>query len=114
MKIAKAILSGFRRASLSGVATMAGAVLLLSTAAAGAYDITISSKATKKVKCTHDVCQPTGPKAVLNVTDLTTMLAKSSVKVSTGEKGSQTGDIVIAAAFEWLSSSLTLDAYHSI
>ena len=61
---------------------------------------------------------PTGNDSVISASDLETALGTSNVTVTTGgngSAGSQTGDITVAAPLSWSSSStLTLDAYHSI
>ncbi|MGD0191521.1 MAG: GLUG motif-containing protein [Rhizomicrobium sp.] len=79
--------------------------------------VTISSTATQNMSCSGGVCSPTAASAVLNVSDLTTMLASGGVTVNTGSGSlaSQVNDIIVAAGFTWSSSSsLTLDAYRSV
>jgi hypothetical protein len=74
--------------------------------------VNISSAATKNMSCSAGVCTPTAKKAVLNVGDLTNMLAAGDVKVTTGA-----GAIVIevTAPFSWTSTSrLTLDSSTSV
>jgi hypothetical protein len=74
--------------------------------------LTISKKATKAVTCSAGVCTATAKVAVLNVTDLTNMLATSGVTIESGKKA-QTIDI--AAPLAWGSGSgLILNAYTSI
>jgi hypothetical protein len=54
---------------------------------------------------------------VLNVNDLTTMLASGSVTVNTGTGSlpAQVEDIIVAATFNWASANaLALDAYRSV
>jgi hypothetical protein len=78
--------------------------------------VTISSAATSNMSCTAGVCAPTAVHAVLNVGDLTSMLASGSVTVNTGTGSlpQQVEDIIVAATFNWASAnSLTLDAYRS-
>ncbi|MGD0193077.1 MAG: GLUG motif-containing protein [Rhizomicrobium sp.] len=79
--------------------------------------MTISSAATKDMSCTSGVCTPTSANAVLNVSDLTTMLASGNVSVNTGSGSlaKQVKNIDVSAGFSWASgSSLTLDAYDSV
>src|ERR1700722_3451681 len=97
----------------------AGAAMLatLGMTAAARADVTISTDATANMSCTSGVCTPTAKKAVLNVSDLTTMLSSGNVVVNTGMGllAKQVKDIVVAAGFNWASaSSLTLDAYDSV
>ena len=81
--------------------------LLLSSAAAHA-DISISSKPTSNMSCNGGNCTASAPKAVLNVTDLETMLASGDVTVKTG---GITNNIDIVQPLTWSSTSrLTLDA----
>jgi hypothetical protein len=99
------------RAALGGIV----AALCLAPAAHGA--VTISSAATSDMTCTSGVCTPTAANAVLNVSDLTTMLASGSVTVNTGtgSLAAQVEDIVVSAGFNWASANaLTLDAYRSV
>jgi hypothetical protein len=79
--------------------------------------VTISSKITQNMNCVSGVCTPTAKDAILNVNDLTTMLANGNVEVNTGsgKLAKKIEDIVISDGFSWASSnSLTLDAYRSI
>jgi hypothetical protein len=92
------------------------AVALCSTSAVHAA-VTISTAATSNMSCVSGVCTPTAANAVLNVSDLTTMLGSGNVQVNTGSGSlaQQVEDIVVAASFNWASAnSLTLDAYRSI
>ncbi|HSC18034.1 MAG TPA: hypothetical protein VLC74_03880 [Rhizomicrobium sp.] len=90
--------------------TLIGATLLLATAARA--DLVISNDATQNVTCSAGVCTPTAKKAVLNVNDLTAMLASGDASVKSGNIAQ---DIDIKAAISWTSASrLTLDSYHSI
>jgi hypothetical protein len=91
-----------------------GAVLFASCAAAHAA-ITISTGTTQNMSCTGGMCTPTAANAVLNVSDLTTMLASGNVTVNMGALGSSVEDILVTAPFNWANaSSLTLDAYRSV
>jgi hypothetical protein len=79
--------------------------------------VTISSATTKNMSCVSGVCTPTAKNAVLNVNDLTTMLASGNVTVNTGtgSLAQHVQNIVVSTAFNWASaSSLTFDAYDSV
>jgi len=92
------------------------AVMLLVTNAASAA-VTVSTAATQNMSCSGGVCSPTAANAVLNVGDLTSMLASSNVTVNTGTGSlpAQVEDIIVAATFNWASvNALTLDAYRSV
>src|SRR5436305_90317 len=71
-------------------------------------DLVISGHVTTNVSCVNGTCTATAANAVLNVGDLTSMLAAGDLKVQTG--GGAT-NIVVAAGLSWTSTSrLTLDA----
>src|SRR5579862_2553999 len=78
--------------------------------------VTISSNQTQNMTCSGGVCRPTATKAVLNVGDLTTMLASGNVTVTTtGSGGVQSEDISLDSAVSWSSgATLKLDAYRSL
>jgi hypothetical protein len=64
------------------------------------------------VTCASQVCTATAADANLSMKTLRNLLASGDVKVVSG---SVAGDIVVAGALTWISSStLTLDSYHSI
>jgi len=85
---------------------------LLATATAAHADLVISTAATSQVTCTGTTCSATAKNAVLNVSQLESLLASSAVKVVSGKKA---GSIDVSAALAWASSNpLTLDAYQSI
>jgi hypothetical protein len=89
----------------------AGLALLLSSATAYA-NISISNKPTQNMSCDTGVCTATAQKAVLNVSDLQTMLASGDVTVKTG---SVAKDINIDKPLTWASTSrLTLNAQQSV
>jgi hypothetical protein len=74
--------------------------------------VQISAKPTTNMSCTGGVCTATAAKAVLNVTDLTTLLASGDVTVSGGKIAK---DIEVSASLSWVSTGrLTLDAYRSL
>src|ERR1043166_5151628 len=88
---------------------LATATLMGATAHAA---VVISTAATQNMSCSAGVCTPTAPDAVLNVTDLSNMLAAGDVKVVSD---SAALDIQFAAPLSWTSTSrLTLDSYRSI
>ena len=90
---------------------VAGLSLALTVSSAQAA-LTISGKPTQNVTCNAGVCSATAKTAVLNVTDLATLIASSSVTV---QSGGEAQDIVFDAPFSWASSNgLTLDAYRSL
>jgi hypothetical protein len=79
--------------------------------------VTVSTAATANMNCSGGNCAPTAKNAVLNVNDLTALLANGNVQLSTGtgSLAQQVKDIVISGAFNWASAnSLTLIAYDSI
>jgi len=96
---------------------LSASVLLLGATTAAHAVVTISSAQTQNMTCASGVCTPTAADAVLNVNDLTTMLASGNATVNTGSGplAQQVEDIVVTASFDWASSnSLTLDAYRSV
>ncbi len=95
----------------SGKLTAITAALLITTAVARA-DVEINSKPTSNMSCDAGVCTATAQKAVLNVSDLATMLASGDVAVKTGLMAK---DIDIDQPLTWSSTSrLTLDAQQSV
>ena len=103
-------------AQSSSLALMAGMIAALCVTPATAA-VTISTDATANMNCVSGVCTPTAADAVLNVGDLTTMLASGNVTVNTGTGSlpQQVEDIIVAAPFNWASANgLTLDAYRSV
>ena len=97
------------------IAQTASALVVLALQAAAfpaQADLAISGKATQNVNCVGGVCTATAQKAVLNVTDLTSMLAIGDVNVTTGA-GAIT--ITVESPFSWTSTHrLTLDAYQTV
>ena len=78
-------------------------------------NVTISWLKTENETCSDGICTPTGGNSILNSKMLESLLATSSVEVTTGGSGSQTGDITVGGPLTWSSANtLTLDAYHSI
>ncbi len=74
--------------------------------------LVISAQPTANVTCVSNVCSATSGNAVLNATTLQSMLASSSVTVSSG---SSAEDISVGMALSWVSANtLTLDSYRSI
>ncbi|MBV8800084.1 MAG: hypothetical protein JO208_09795 [Alphaproteobacteria bacterium] len=92
---------------LAGVA----AALLLTSGAARA-DVAISNKPTTNMDCEAGVCTATAQKAVLNVSDLASMLSTGDVAVKTGTVAK---DIDLDQPLTWSNASrLTLDAQRSV
>ncbi|HEX4861390.1 MAG TPA: hypothetical protein VFV07_09145, partial [Rhizomicrobium sp.] len=86
------------------------AVALTATDAHAALQI--SSQPTANVSCSGGACTATAQDAVLNVSDLASMLADGNVTVASGSTAS---DIEVDAALSFASANgLTLDAFHSI
>jgi hypothetical protein len=74
--------------------------------------LTISKNPTANVTCKNGTCTTTAGKAVLNATQLETLLKSSNVIVLPGKRA---GGIEVLAPLSWATgSSLTLDAYQSI
>jgi hypothetical protein len=93
------------------ISTIVASVLFAATALAHA-DVVISTNPTANMSCSSGVCTATASKGVLNVGDLTAMLASGNVTVATG---SLAKDIEINAVLSWTSTSrLTLDARQSV
>jgi filamentous hemagglutinin family protein len=77
-------------------------------------NVTISSGATSNGAISSGVFTPSGDNSNLNAGNLETALGNTSVTVTTGNTGTQTGDITVLASITWSANTLTLDAYHSI
>jgi GLUG motif-containing protein len=106
MALSRSRVIGFPTEALVLAATLAG------TAASHAA-VTISTAATSNMSCASGVCTPTARNAVLNVSQLESMLSSSSVTVNTA--GALASVIDVKAALTWTSANgLTLDAYQSI
>src|SRR5947199_7833487 len=71
---------------------------LVVCAKAAQASVEITAGATKNMSCSAGVCSPTAKKAVLNVNDLTNMLAAGDVKITTGA-GAVT--ITVESPFSW-------------
>ena len=94
------------------ITTLLTAAMLGGSLVSGHAAVSISTKPTQNMSCSGGVCTPTAKKAVLNVSDLASMLASGDVKVSSG---SLAQNIEIVAAFSWTSTNrLTLESYRSI
>ena len=85
--------------------------LMLAAATAARADVTISSDATANMSCSGGVCQPTASDAVLNVTDLETLLAAGSVTVTTTGSGVQANNIDLTAKLGWNADALLAGHY---
>jgi hypothetical protein len=100
------------RPALYSHVAIAGFAVAFSSVPAAHAAVAISSAATTNITCVSGVCTPTAPNAVLNVSDLQSMLASGNVSI---EAAGEPVDIDIQAAFSWSSTnSLTLDSYHSV
>jgi hypothetical protein len=87
-------------------------VSALALCGAANADVSISNKPTQNMSCDAGVCTATAQKAVLNVSDLQTMLASGDATVKTGTAAE---DINIDKPLTWSSRGrLTLDAQHSV
>src|SRR3954453_21002671 len=74
--------------------------------------LNISNHKTQNMDCSGGVCTPTAQNAVLNVHDLTGMLAAGDLKIVAG---GEAVNIKITAPFSWANrSKLTLSAYQSV
>jgi hypothetical protein len=83
--------------------------------AAVSADVVISSSQTENMICTSGICTPSSLRAVLNVTDLESLLASGNVTVTTTGSGVQAENVEVDAPLTWSSdSALALDAYESI
>jgi hypothetical protein len=90
----------------------AGILALVMSIGAAQASVEISTAATKNISCANGVCSTTDKKAVLNVNDLTNMLAAGDVKITTGN-GAVT--ITVQSPFTWTSTHrLTLDAQYNV
>jgi hypothetical protein len=101
---------GSRTGYAIGVSFLASFACVLAQPADAA--ITISAKSTRNVDCSNGVCTATAKNAVLNVSDVTAMLASGNLAIQSGNKAE---DIQVEAPFSWTAdTSLTLDAHRSI
>jgi hypothetical protein len=100
---------------MRGISVLAG-IAVLAAATTGAHaDVTISNDTTENMTCAAGICAPTAADAVLNTSDLESLLASGAVTVTTTGSGVQAGNIVVQDAVTWTSTNaLTLDAYQSI
>ena len=92
------------------ILTVVASVLFAATAANATVEI--SKKPTSNMTCSGGVCTPTAKDAVLNVSDLATMLSGGDVTI---QSASIAPDIVVKAALSWTSANrLTFDAHRSV
>lgn len=99
-----------RRTSLASA--IFAVVFSVACASSAHASVQISSRPTQNMSCAAGVCTATAQKAVLNASDLSSMLANGDVTVSGGRTAK---DIYVTASLSWTSASrLTLDAYRSI
>jgi len=88
------------------------AATLLAMPGAAHAMLQISKHKTQNMDCSGGVCTPTAQDAVLNVNDLTALLAAGDVKVFAE---SSANNIKVLAPFSWANRSmLTLNAYKSV
>jgi hypothetical protein len=100
-----------RSTTLAAFASVAAALLGVSAHA----DISISKRPTQNMSCSGGTCTPTARNAVLNVGDVTGMLATGDLTVQTGNGNNTAAGIEIVDSFSWISiSRLTLTAKKSI
>jgi hypothetical protein len=105
--------SNFKAFAIKSAAGAALAGAILAPFDSALATVTISGAATKNMACVGGVCTPTEKSAVLNATDLQTMLASGNVTVTTAD--ALASDIVIASAVTWVSTNtLTLNAHRFI
>lgn len=99
-----------------GVRAFAAAAAFSIAATAARADVVISSQATQNMTCTGGVCTPTATNAVLNVSDLETLLASGNVEVTTTGSGNvQASNIDVDVGLTWPgANTLSLDAYSAI
>jgi hypothetical protein len=87
----------------------------LAFSAAARADVSISNKPTQNMSCNAGVCVPTAKNAVLNVGDLTNMLAAGDLTLQSGNGDGTAAGITIADGFSWANTSrLTLNAKKNI
>ena len=80
--------------------------LAAALSAAAHADVVISSKPTQNMSCSAGTCEPTSTDAVLNVSDLDSMLASGNVTVTTTGSGVQANNINIEAPLTWSTPNL--------
>jgi hypothetical protein len=98
-----------------GSALAAALIALAGLAPAAQADVTISTDTTQNMNCVSGVCVPTATSAVLNVSDLESLLASGNVEVTTTGSGVQADNIDVDAALTWSNTSvLTVNAVDSI
>src|SRR5437764_6626992 len=103
---------GFDRAQRAWLFALSATAALAASVASAQAAVMISTKATQNMNCSAGVCTPTKSMAVLNVNDLSAMLAAGDATVVSD---SSALDIIVAAPFTWTSKSrLTLTADNSI
>jgi hypothetical protein len=112
---------GFVETSSHGVLNYAGTVDV--SAAAGAfgtllldpYNVTIIAGADLGGSLSSGTFTPTANDSVLSTTTLTNALATANVVVTTGNGGTQAGNITVASPVAWSSGGrLTLSAYNNV
>jgi hypothetical protein len=100
---------------MHGISVLAGIAVLAIPAMGAEAAVTISNDTTTNMTCSGGVCAPTATDAVLNTSDLESLLASGTATVTTTGSGVQADNIVIADGVTWTSANvLNLDAYQSI
>src|SRR6185503_428980 len=104
-----------RRAMFRSSFVMFGIFAAFVACTSALADISISKQPTQNMSCSDGLCTPTAPKAVLNVHDLTTMLASGDLTVQSGNGNQTAAGIDVVNSFSWTNASrLTLSAKHNI
>src|ERR1700733_12111792 len=85
----------------SGIFCFAVSLAGLLSVSPSRADVVISAAATQNMTCSGGVCEPTSSNAVLNASDLESMLAAGNVTVVTLNTGVQANNIDVAARFSW-------------
>jgi hypothetical protein len=99
---------------MRGISVLAG-LALLGAAPGASGSVTISNATTHDMTCSGGVCAPTAATAILNASDLESLLESGSVTVTTTGSGVQADNIILADGVTWTSANtLALEAYRSI
>src|SRR5580704_5426292 len=88
-------------ASLPAMALLAGLLAGSEVQAA----LAISSATSQNITCSGNICSPTAKNAILNVTDLETLLASGSVTVTTTGSGVEATKLSVATGLSWSNTS---------
>ena len=103
------------RANLISRAPLGPLTALLLSSAAAQANIALSREPTHNMSCSAGVCTPTARNAVLNVADLTNMLASGDLTIQGGDGIATAAGLEIDNGFSWTSTSrLTLSMGNNI